>query len=199
MTNTEEAIKIVRRQVRVHVLRQNVHYSMHKDLRQEALLRMVKHIHRYDPKKAKLTTFLEHHTRGAIQDFLRKRDGYVRHRNSKSNEMMDIVSLGEPIKGNNGIKNRVIDIPDMKTNPETQYINQEELPALVKKLREHTVERYWLVLRLRILEEKSFVEIGKIIGVSDRYASTIYFLALKKLKRVLFSMGIIRLSQLVDH
>lgn len=194
MSRLGEAIEIVKLQVKLYLTRSNLPQSIQPDdLLQEALARMLKHISNYDPGKGELRAFLSWHTIGAIQDFLRKSDGYSRHSGKTV-----LVSLTVQMDGNDDTE-KVADIPDPRANPENDCILASELPEFLKVASKSLSQKYWLILLLHYWEDKTFAEIGELLGVNESRVSQMHNSALNKLSGVFFSIGIRHMSQLIER
>lgn len=200
MSHLDEAISVVQMQVKIyakyHPLPPHIEQD---DLLQEALLRMLKHISKYDPSRGSLRTFLERHTNGAIIDHLRwvgRRSGYSRYRG----QSFTLVSLSDRVEGGDEVeKELATHLPDLKAHPEVDYITTRELPALLKIGSKSMSRRDWRVLVLYYWEEKTQKEIGELLGVNESRVSQLHTRAIKRLSNALESMGIVRLSQLIDE
>ena len=194
MTQLEKAIEIVKSQTQLWVRSHNLpSFIQSDDLLQEALVRMLWYIPNYDPSKGELKTFLSQYMSGAIQDFLRKNSGYNRHRHEKT----ILVSLTVPVEDGD-TESRDIDVPDPRADTEADCINAGELPEFLKIAGKSLPQKYWLILVLYYWEDKSMKESGELLGINESRVSQIHDSALNKLSAVLYRMGIVRASQLID-
>lgn len=194
MSILEEAIEIVRAQTRTYVRYHNLPPNVQSDdLLQEALMRMLRYIGNYDPTKGKLKDFLSRHTLGAIQDFLRWGDGWSRHSGKTF-----LISLTVPVE-DGAEAEKTFDVVDPRANPEEGCISASEVTELLKSAGKHLPSKYWLILLLYYWEEKSMKEVGELLGINESRVSQLHDVALNKLSAVLYKMGIVRMSQLIDR
>lgn len=188
-----EAIEITRIQT-LHFIKslrlpQHIDFD---DLFQEALLRMLKHIGKFDPSKGKLATFLSRYTCGAIIDYLRRTEGY-----SRNNGITQIVSIS-PEQGHNLFSEFFINRPDPTIDIEKEYQLNRSIPILVKDALSFLPYRSQVVIIMFYYEGETLSKIGIRFGVGESSASQFRAKAVKQLKNVLSGMGINNTSQLID-
>jgi RNA polymerase sigma factor (sigma-70 family) len=194
MSRLEEAIEIVKLQVKWYLKSHRLPLSIQPDdLLQEALVRMLRYISNYDPQKAELKTFLEIHTTGAIRDFLRKADGYSRGRGKTV-----LISLTVHVD-KDAEAEKINDLPDPNANTEGNYLLANELPEFLQTAIKSLPTKYWLILLLYYWEEKSMDEIGELFEINESRVSQLHDDALNRLSATFYSMGIVRMSQLVGN
>ena len=162
------------------------------DLYQEALVRMLKHIGKFDPSKGKLATFLSRYTCGAIIDHLRRTEGY-----SRKNGITKIVSMS-PEEGHNLFSEFFIDRPDPTIDIEKEYQLNRSIPVLIKNALSFLPHRSQVVIVMFYFEGETLSKIGIHFGVGESSASQFRAKAVKQLKKVLSGMGVKNTSQLID-
>ena len=191
MSRLEEAIEITKKLVKCYSRRVPAFVSQ-DDLLQEGLIRMLRYLPTYNPDRGvDLSGFLNPHISGAIKDYLRKCDGYKRTQGKTV-----LISLTTSIKDEE--TTHVTDIPDPRMNIGADYIATSELSEFLKTASKSLSQRYWLVLPLYYWEDRTFAEIAELLNISEPRVSQIHDSALNKLSGALFSMGIVRVSQLID-
>lgn len=184
----DEAISIVKVQVLVYVKNRNIPYTIDfEDLEQEALVRMLKHLKRYDPSMGELSTFLCKHTFGAIRDYLRKIDGYSRY----NDEQKTIISTTLKSKESRDL---FMNLPDQKHSIKNNYKIKETILALAERIS----KKHRTVLELHYFMDMTMKEIGDIMGFNESRASQIHNEALKRISSFLSAKGINELGQILD-
>ena len=136
---------------------------------QDALTYALTHIERYDPERARFSTWLHTITVSRCRDRRRRR-------------ILPSLSLVRWLKGGG-------DVPDPSPSPEQQAIQEtmrdevwEAIETLKPPLREAIVLRHWA--------DYTYREIGDMLGCSTRTAQSRVRLAHQRLKTVLAQMHV---------
>ena len=136
-----------------YITGKGVPLSDRDDVFSEILLKAVKQEHRYDSKRASVSTWVYVITRSAVADYFRKR---------KETEPLSDIMVGES---------------DVDSNIEYE----EEIEKLTKQL-ERLPERERQIVVLRIYKDMDYNEIAGVMNLTEVNARVIYSRAIKKLK-----------------
>jgi len=175
----EEAMEVCRQQTEIYLRTHHLPPSvLSEDLLQEARLRMLKHLYRYDPAMGELRAFLRPHVVGAIKDYLKKTDGYRRY-----GRKTVLISLTPTENGST--KRCVIDAVDYGGNIEAAYIRAVDLSRALKIVMGSIPPRHQKILRLYYWEGKTMREIGELVGISEPGVCMIHRKSIDRLSKIL--------------
>ncbi len=143
-----------------------------KDLKQEALMRALRHYHKYNRERGTLKTFVNPYMVGAIQDL--RRSYYPRFR-----ENSQTVYANPAFCQLEGIRHRAMVEPDAMDRLEADSVSER-----VQKAIDRLPKRLGLVVRLHFFEEMTLCGIAKILGVDSSRASQMLGEAKRLLRRM---------------
>lgn len=156
----DELISSYYKEIYIYVFKQTSDKELSMDLTQEIFISMLGSLYSFDEKKAAFRTWLYRIATNKVVDYFR----------SKNYKYSNIVE----------------DIADKEIEDKTDFTLNLELKEDVEKI-QRVVNKlsgeYQEIFRLKIFLEATFLEISKILDISESTVKTKYYSIIKKIKK----------------
>lgn len=156
----DELISNYYKEIYIYVYRQTSNKELSMDLTQEIFISMLNSLHSFDENKASFRTWIYRIATNKVVD-------YFRSKNYKYSTMLEEIDGKE-----------VEDKSDFTINLEHRE-DLKKIQSIVNKLSSEHQE----IFRLKIFMESTFLEISKILDVSESTVKTKYYSIIKKIKK----------------
>lgn len=156
----DELISNYYKEIYVYVFKQTSDKETSMDLIQEIFISMLKSLHSFDENKSSFRTWLYRIATNKVVD-------YFRSKNYKYTTLVETIE-----------DRQIEDTTDFTVNLEHKE-DVEKIQAIVNKLS----SEYQEIFRLKIFLEATFLEISKILELSESTVKTKYYSIIKKIKK----------------
>lgn len=156
----DELISNYYKEIYVYVFKQTSDKETSMDLTQEIFISMLKSLHSFDENKSSFRTWLYRIATNKVVD-------YFRSKNYKYTTLVETIE-----------DRQIEDTTDFTVNLEHKE-DVEKIQAIVNKLS----SEYQEIFRLKIFLEATFLEISKILELSESTVKTKYYSIIKKIKK----------------
>lgn len=156
----DELISNYYKEIYVYVFKQTSDKETSMDLTQEIFISMLKSLHSFDENKSSFRTWLYRISTNKVVD-------YFRSKNYKYTTLVETIE-----------DRQIEDTTDFTVNLEHKE-DVEKIQAIVNKLS----SEYQEIFRLKIFLESTFLEISKILELSESTVKTKYYSIIKKIKK----------------
>lgn len=156
----DELISNYYKEIYVYVFKQTSDKELSMDLTQEIFISMLKSLHSFDDSKAAFRTWIYRIATNKVVDYFR----------SKNYKYTTIVETIE--------EKQIEDTTDFTIRLEHKE-DVKKIQGIVNKLSSEHQE----IFRLKIFLESTFLEISKILDISESTVKTKYYSILKKIKK----------------
>ena len=156
----DELISNYYKEIYVYVFKQTSDKETSMDLTQEIFISMLKSLHSFDENKSSFRTWLYRIATNKVVD-------YFRSKNYKYTTLIETIE-----------DRKIEDTTDFTVNLEHKE-DVEKIQGIVNKLS----SEYQEIFRLKIFLEATFLEISKILELSESTVKTKYYSIIKKIKK----------------
>lgn len=156
----DELVSNYYKEIYIYVFKQISDKETSMDLTQEIFISMLKSLHSFDENKASFRTWLYRIATNKVVD-------YFRSKNYKYTTLVETIE-----------DRQIEDTTDFTVNLEHKE-DVEKIQAIVNKLSSEHQE----IFRLKIFLEATFLEISKILELSESTVKTKYYSIIKKIKK----------------
>ena len=156
----DELISNYYKEIYVYVFKQTSDKETSMDLTQEIFISMLKSLHSFDENKSSFRTWLYRIATNKVVD-------YFRSKNYKYTTLVETIE-----------DRQIEDTTDFTVNLEYKE-DLEKIQSIVNKLS----SEYQEIFRLKIFLESTFLEISKILELSESTVKTKYYSIIKKIKK----------------
>lgn len=157
---SDELISNYYKEIYIYVFKQTSDKETSMDLTQEIFISMLKSLHSFYENKSSFKTWLYRIATNKVVD-------YFRSKNYKYTTLIETIE-----------DKQIEDIIDFTVNLEHKE-DVEKIQAIVNKLS----SEYQEIFRLKIFLEATFLEISKILDLSESTVKTKYYSIIKKIKK----------------
>lgn len=175
----EEGMVVVRGLVLSYVKQHRVPYDLWNDAFQEAYLRMLTVLPKYDSERGSIKTFLYTPTIGAVIDMLRHAEGYSRNTGHKA-----FVSI-EHRREDGDPEFADCATHDVDDNPDAKYVRDVEFPRVISVAMRNLPPKERTVVELIYWNDKRLEDVAPVIGNSPTHVYHLKVRALKVMRETL--------------
>lgn len=158
--SADELISKYYKEIYIYVFKQTSDKEISMDLTQEIFISMLKSLHSFDENKSSFRTWLYRIATNKVVD-------YFRSKNYKYTTLVETIE-----------DRQIEDMTDFTVNLEHKE-DVEKIQTIVNKLSSEHQE----IFRLKIFLEATFLEISKILELSESTVKTKYYSIIKKIKK----------------
>lgn len=159
-SSADELISKYYKEIYIYVFKQTSDKEISMDLTQEIFISMLKSLHSFDENKSSFRTWLYRIATNKVVD-------YFRSRNYRYTTLIETIE-----------DRQIEDMTDFTVNLEHKE-DVEKIQTIVNKLSSEHQE----IFRLKIFLEATFLEISKILELSESTVKTKYYSIIKKIKK----------------